>query len=160
MTTGTGMDRRYLTAAQRPEGVRRLPVYLARVDIMADIAREHGGHWPRVPRHSEGLPRLTERAARRRLYGNAQEAHTSRRTAWRDGVKPVTVEDLAPADAVKVCTVLGDRVRVESTPHRPEDLNQLPPTALPRGGDPVPVARSRGVCGHHYARTSTGGAPT
>ncbi len=158
MTTGTGMDRRYPTAAQRPEGVRRLPVYLARVVFMADIAREHGGHWPRV--EILGPPLLSECAARRRLYGNAQEAHTSRRTAWRDGVKPVTVEDLAPSDAVEVCTVLGDRVRVESTPHRPEDLNQLPPTARPRGGDPVPVARSRGVCGHHYARTSNGGAPT
>ena len=100
------------------------------------------------------------RADLKALDALAVETLTDYRRLWAHGVQLPTVEDLAPADAVKVCTVLGDRVRVESTPHRPEDLNPLPPTALPRGGDPVPVARSRGVCGHHYARTSPGGAPT
>jgi hypothetical protein len=158
---GDNWEARYLRGARLPESPSaRLPVYLARVDIMADIARAHGGHWPTIPRKPGSLPRLTEWAARRRLYGNAQQAHTYRRTTWTLGVQLPTVEDLAPVDSVEVSTALRDPARVDATPHRPQDLKQTPPTALPRGGDPVSVALRRGVCGHHYARTSPGGAPT
>lgn len=150
----------------RHAGTRYLRVMLGTAEgAHRDRWRIRNGETPRRPHPSTmGRPdrppvKLT-RAEVRDLDALAIETLTTHRRLWAHGVKPVTVEDLAPADTVEVCTVLGDRVRVESTPHRPEDLNQLPPTALPRGGDPVPVARSRGVCGHHYARTSTGGAPT
>ena len=87
------------------------------------------------------------------------EALHYERRIWAYGVRPVTVEDLAPVDTVKVTTALRDPARVDIVPSRPEDLNQIPPTALPRSGDPAPVANRRGVCGHHTARTSHGGAP-
>jgi hypothetical protein len=91
---------RYLYVSLPTAPDRQLPVYLARVDLMADISREYGGRasqtvalrltWP------SNRPLLSERAAQRRLFGNAQKAHTSRRISWTLGVQLPTVEDLAP----------------------------------------------------------------
>lgn len=158
---------RYLHAVRLPEygPAHRLPTYLGNVDRMADMSRKAGGHpyWSKALRlpwpYASGRPLLSERAAQRQLFGNAQNAHTSRRISWTLGVQLPTVEDLAPVATVEVTTALRDPARVDIVPSRPDDLNQIPPTALPRSGDPAPVANRRGVCGLHTARTSHGGAP-
>lgn len=135
--------RRAIAIPARPD--RQLPARLAMITVMVDVARDHGGHWriPGVWRTRSGTPFLSERAARRRLYRLAQDAHTCRRTAWADGLPPALPADLT--DFLSVSDRPAIEVeQVEDTPHSPHESGAVSVALLPRG--PKPKDTPNRVC--------------
>jgi hypothetical protein len=129
-----------------------------RMSARVHLSRWHDRNGTPAPAPFTPLPSLPESLVRS-MDACTVEALTYARRTWSYGVRPVTVEDLAPVTTGADSAALHTWARVEALPRRPKDLHDIPANAFPRGGDPAPVALTPRVSSRHRARTSTGGAP-